>query len=190
VAVPGHYAVKMTVAGSSTQSQDFEVKMDPRIRGVTVSDLQERFDLALQIRDRVSEANEAVIRIRAIKEEIDSRLEETDDRGIRNTGNEIKEQLSAVEQEIYQVRNRSNQDPLNFPIMLNNKLAALMGVVESGESRPTNQSYAVFEYLSGKLQRELDRMAEIVAGTVGRLNEMLREEGLDPVRSSDSGGLQ
>jgi len=31
-----------------------------------------------------------------------------------------------VEEDLYQVRNRSNQDPLNFPIKLNNQIAALM----------------------------------------------------------------
>jgi hypothetical protein len=178
----------MTVNGSLTQTREFEVKMDPRLQGVTLADLRERFDLALRIRDRVSEANEAVIEIRKIKEEIDARLEETDHRRIGELGSEIKEHLSAVEREIYQVRNRSNQDPLNFPIKLNNKLAALMGVVESGESRPTEQSYTVYEYLSQKLQRELDSLAEIVAGEIGRLNDMLREEGLDPIGSSDPGG--
>lgn len=190
VAVPGHYTVRMTVSGSGTQIQDYEVKMDLRIQGVTVADLQDRFDLALRIRDRVSEANETVIKIRKLKDEIDGRLEETDHRGIRNSGNEIKEHLSAVEQEIYQVRNRSNQDPLNFPIKLNNKLAALMGVVESGESRPTEQSYTVFEYLSGKLQSELDRFAEIVGDDIARLNDMLREEGLEPIGSSGSGSRE
>ncbi len=187
VAVPGHYTVRMTVTGSATQVQDFEVKMDPRVQGITVADLQDRFELALRIRDRVSEANETVIKIRKLKDEIDGRLEETDHRGIRRSGNEIKEHLSVVEQEIYQVRNRSNQDPLNFPIKLNNKLASLMGVVESGESRPTEQSYTVFEYLSGKLQSELDRFAEIVGGDIARLNDMLREEGFDPIGSSGSG---
>ena len=41
---------------------EFEIQIDPRIDGVTAEDLQARFDLALEIRDRVSEANEAVIR--------------------------------------------------------------------------------------------------------------------------------
>ncbi len=53
-----------------------------------------------------------------------------------------------MEGEIYQYRNRSSQDPLNYPIRLNNKLAALQGIVESGDARPTDQSYAVFKDLS------------------------------------------
>lgn len=35
-----------------------------------------------------------------------------------------------VEEEIYQVRNERNQDPLNYPIRLHNKIGALLGAVE------------------------------------------------------------
>jgi len=43
-----------------------------------------------------------------------------------------------VEQELYQTKNQSNQDPLNFPIKLNNKLAALEGVVQASDAAPTS----------------------------------------------------
>jgi hypothetical protein len=81
------------------------------------------------------------------------------------------------------VRNRSGQDPLNFPIKLNNKLAALMGVVESGENRPTDQSSAVFDHLSNLLQTELIRMNVIIEQDLQRLNELLREANLEPIQT-------
>ncbi len=93
----------------------------------------------------------------------------------------MKSQLGAVEGEIYQVRNESNQDPLNFPIKLNNKLAALMGVVEAGEAAPTEQSYRVYQHLDSLLQRELDRMEQVMGAGLARLNELLAGQGLDPV---------
>ncbi|NNL30867.1 MAG: hypothetical protein HKO77_07580, partial [Gemmatimonadetes bacterium] len=89
--------------------------------------------------------------------------------------------LDEVEGEIYQVQNQSNQDPLNYPIKLNNKIAALLNLVEGAENRPTDQSYEAFEYLSGELQEELDQMQLIIAQDVARLNELLRELGLDPI---------
>jgi len=181
-AVPGNYQVRLTADGV-TQTQDFEIKLDPRLEQVTIADLQARFDLALRIRDRVSEANQAVVDIRGIKGEVDDRLGQTDDRDIEAQGAVVKDGLSAVEQEIYQVRNQSNQDPLNFPIKLNNKLAALMFVVESGESRPTDQSQAVFEHLSGLLQTELIRMNTIIEQDLQRLNELLREANLEPIQT-------
>jgi photosystem II stability/assembly factor-like uncharacterized protein len=185
--VPGPYSVTLTVDGREVGSRNFELKVDPRVEGVTQADLQARFDLALQIRDRTSEANEAVIRIREIKAEIDDRLEGSGDEGLSAMGNDLKAALSAVEGEIYQVRNRSNQDPLNFPIKLNNKLAALMGGVEGSESRPTDQSYAVFDYLSGLLQAQLDQMDAVLAGELPALNARLEELGLEPIKSGGSG---
>jgi len=188
VAVPGRYTVTLR-ADSIQQSQEFEIGIDPRLRGqVTVQQLQQRFDLALRIRNRVSDANEAVIHIRELREAIDQRLGATDDRGIRRQAETVKNRLGAVEEQIYQVKNRSSQDPLNFPIKLNNKLAALMGVVESAEAPPTAQSYEVFDYLSGKLQEQLDRLNEVVSTDLGRLDELLTAKGLDAVEVEKSEG--
>ncbi len=181
IAVPGRYQVRLRV-GNVTQTQDFEVKLDPRLQGqVTVAQLQEQFDLAMKIRDRVSDANEAVIRIRKIKSQVDDRLGKTKDPAISRLGDSVKTRLSAPEEEIYQVRNRSNQDPLNFPIKLNNKLAALMGVVQSADAPPTAQSYEVYRHLDTLLQRQLDLVERIISTDVSRLNQLLRNANLPPI---------
>ncbi len=187
-AVPGTYTVRMLVNGEEVGSREFEIKLDPRIEGVTQADLQARFDLAMKIRDRVSDANEAVILIRRIKAQMEERLEKTDAPAVAAAAERLRKGLSAVEEEIYQVRNRSNQDPLNFPIKLNNKLAALMGVVESAEARPTDQAYDVFEYLSGLLQEQLDRMNAVLETELPALNRALEAEGLEPVKAEGEGG--
>ncbi len=181
-AVPGNYSVRLTV-GDDIQTQDFAVKLDPRLESVTIADLRQRFDLAIRIRDRVSEANEAVVQIRGIKGDVDDRLEKTDDRQIHSQGAVVNDKLSAVEREVYQVKNQSGQDPLNYPIKLNNKLAALMGVVERGESSPTSQSSEVFEQLSQLLQIELIRMNTIIEQDLQRLNELLRRANLEPIET-------
>lgn len=180
--VPGTYQVRVTADGES-MTQDFEVKMNPRAAaaGVTVADLQRRFDFATQIRDRVSEANQAVINIRAIKEQVADRMGQSDNAQLQELGGTVTERLGGVESEIYQVKNQSNQDPLNFPIKLNNKLAALLNLVEGSEFPPTDQSYQVFETLSSALDEELEQMNLILQQDLARLNELLRELGLDPI---------
>ncbi len=180
--LPGRYQVRMTVDGES-QTRDFEVHMNPRAAasGVTLAHLRQRYELAERIRDRVTEANEAVIRIRNIKSQVDDRLEESDNAQLESLGGTVKDRLGGVESEIYQVQNQSNQDPLNYPIKLNNKIAALLNQVEGAESRPTDQSYEVFDMLSGQLDVELQQMRLIIQQDVARLNELLRELGLDPI---------
>jgi len=181
--VPGDYSVALAVDGAPAGVRTFRLGLDPRIQGVTQADLQAQFDLAVRIRDRVSDANEAVILIRYLKEQLDGRLEESDDAGLRAAAEEFRSGISAVEGEIYQVRNQSNQDPLNFPIKLNNKLAALLGVVEGSENRPTDQSYAVFEYLDGMLQGQLETLHRLLSEDLGSLNQRLESLGLDPIRT-------
>ena len=180
-AVPGTYTVRMTVDDDAPRTQDFEIGINPNLEGVTVADLRERFDLAIEIRDRVSAANEAVIKVRDIQGQIDERLEETDDDEIEVQAATVEENLGVVEAEIYQVKNQSNQDPLNYPIKLNNKLAALLGLVEGSENRPTDQSYEVFQRLSALLDEQMSQMDIVIQRDLGRLNELLIREGLEPI---------
>lgn len=155
MALPGNYTVRLSVGGQ-VQEQPFEVRLDPRLTDITEADIQKQFDLAMQIRDEVSKANQAVIDIRAIKEKIKKQ---------HSTKKFAKtlEILSYIESMIYQVKNQSNQDPLNYPIKLNNKLASLQGIVESGEARPTDDSYTVFEELKAELGELLNSFDKIKA---------------------------
>ena len=89
--------------------------------------------------------------------------------------------LTDIEGEIYQHRNRSSQDPLNYPIRLNNKLAALQGVVEAGDGAPTAQSVAVFADLSGRLDIQLKRVDAAVAKDVAAFNATLTSRQLAPI---------
>ena len=52
--------------GWQSQTQPLVVKRHP-LRAATDADLQEQFDLAIRIRDKVTEANNAVIQIRNLK---------------------------------------------------------------------------------------------------------------------------
>ena len=89
--------------------------------------------------------------------------------------------LAVVEEEVYQVRNRSRQDPLNYPIRLNNKIAALMGIIESADHRPTDQTYEVFKELSAELEKQLQQMNATLKTELPRLNAALRREKVDAV---------
>src|SRR4029077_3699826 len=113
-ALPGTYQVRLTTDGKS-QTQPLVVKKHP-LHTVSDADLKEQFDLASQIRDKVTEANNAVIQIRAIKQQITDLLAKTQDTDLKSAGDRLTKDTSAIEEEIYQVRNQSGQDPLNFPI--------------------------------------------------------------------------
>jgi len=182
-APPGRYQVRVTAAGL-TRMQDFEIQRNPSVKTVTDADLQAQFALAMQISERVSEANGAVMRIRDFKQQIADRTGKSSDATLKSSGQALVEKLTEVEGEIYQHRLRSGQDPLNYPIRLNNKLAALQGTVESGDYRPTDQSYAVFKELSGRLDKQLARLEALVKSDVAALNAALTAAGLAPLKDS------
>jgi hypothetical protein len=180
LALPGQYQVRLTVDGK-TEVQPAEIRLDPRVKGVTQADLQKRFALATQIRDKVSQANDAVLMIRGVRSQIASVLKQTNDAAVRSSAEQLDQKLAAIEGRIYQVRIQSRQDPLNYPIMLNNKLAALGGVVEDGEAAPTAQDYAVFADLSQKLDRELAALNGVLGSDLAAFNQRLAQAHLPPV---------
>jgi hypothetical protein len=180
-APPGRYSIRLT-AGDVSKTQEFGIRRNPAVPGVTDADLQEQFKLAKQINDKVSSANEAVLRIRSLKTQIADRIAKTSDQKIKSAGESLSTRLTEIEGEIYQYRNRSNQDPLNYPIRLNNKLAALQGIVEGGDAQPTDQAYAVFKELSGRLETQFARLETLVKTELAPLNSMLSGAGLDPVK--------
>ncbi|MDQ6830835.1 MAG: glycosyl hydrolase, partial [Gemmatimonadota bacterium] len=181
IAVPGTYQVKVTANGV-TQTQPIVVRLDPRLKGVTVQDVTEQFSLASQTRDRVSTANEAVIRIRRLKSQIANRLSKDTDAKLAASGAALSAKLSAIEEDLYQVRNRSGQDPLNFPIKLNNRLAALERSIESGDGKPTAGSYVVLKELSAELDAHLAKLNALTGTEVPAFNARLTARKLEPLR--------
>ena len=154
LAVPGKYQVRLTTGGQ-TLTQQFNIKADPRLKGVTVADMREQFRLAMELRDKTSQANEAVIQIRAIKATIQKKATKS------ATDQKLLAQLTTIEEELYQVRNQSNQDPLNFPIKLNNRLAALWRSVETGDAKPTAASYEISKQLTAELDKQIGELKKI-----------------------------
>jgi hypothetical protein len=185
LAPPAKYRAQLT-AGGVTKTQEFEIRRNAAVPGVTDADLQEQFKLAKQISDKITAANDTVVRIRNINTQIADRIGKTTDPKIKPAGEALTTKLTDVEGEIYQHRNRSSQDPLNYPIRLNNKLAALQGTVESGDARPTDQSYAVFKELSGRLDKEFARLDALMKSDLPAFNTMLTAAKLEPIKESGS----
>jgi hypothetical protein len=164
-------------------TRNFVLRPDPRATA-TAADYKEQFKLLTQIRDRFSEANDAVSGIRVVKRDVTTRVKDvlpTDSAEFAAIGARLATKVSAAEGEMYQVKNRSSQDPLNFPIKLNNKIGALMGTVGQGDFRPTKQSYGVYGELSGKLQVQLDAMRKAYDEELPKLNALLKKNGKPPI---------
>jgi len=86
-----------------------------------------------------------------------------------------------VEEKIYQVRNRSGQDPLNFPIRVNNRLSTLLSMAEQGDGRPTNNMPEIFGILSTELAGYERQLQQVWSTDLPRVNAELARLSLPPV---------
>ncbi|HEU4994239.1 MAG TPA: glycosyl hydrolase, partial [Gemmatimonadaceae bacterium] len=155
---PGTYMVRLAVNGKSVSTQRFRLLPDPRVKGVTAADYAAQSRFIKRVADRFGEANEAVRAIRELRRDVDDRRGRVPSElkpSFDQHADALVPAVTSVEDSIYQTKSRSGQDPLNYPIRINNKIGALMGVAASADGRPTRQTYEVFDELSGELDREL-----------------------------------
>lgn len=178
IAPAGTYTVRMTVADAAPQAATFKLLNDPRATA-TEADLVAQFKFLITVRDKTTEANDAVKIIRNVKAQLTDRVAKA--ARLKRSADALAAALSAVEQEVYQVKNQSGQDPLNFPVKLNNKIAALNGVAASGPYRPTDQSLAVYDQLSALLKVQLDQLQKLLTEDLKRFNDQARQAGQPPV---------
>jgi hypothetical protein len=184
LAPPADFTVRVT-AGGETKSQGFTVGIDKRLEGsVTAADLAEQFKLSTEIRNKVTEANAAVIQIRNIRDQVNKALEKVPEKKkkeVQAIADSLLKPIGVVEEEVYNTKLKSGQDPLNFPIRLNNKIAALQGVVESSDNKPTDQTYVVFKELSAKLDAQMQKLQQSLKSDLPRLNAALKREKIAEV---------
>jgi hypothetical protein len=178
---PGRYQVKLNVDGKSL-TQNFEIKADPRLT-TTAADYSKQLELGLKIRDKLTDTHNAIIQIRDVRKQVEDLLKRVgaQSKPINDAGTALNKKLTGIEETLYQTKNQSNQDPLNFPIRLNNKLAALGGVVGSAEAAPTAQSYAVYDELVAAIDAELAKLGQIMRTDVPAFNQLVRDQNIPAV---------
>jgi hypothetical protein len=164
-----------------TMTAPLTIERNPWITDVTDDDLHAQYEFSRMVRDKVTEANEAVIAIRRVKAQLEDRYERSDDARLRSAGETLDQSASAVEGDIYQVRNQSNQDPLNFPIKVNNRLANLMSMAERGDGPPGNNMMEIFEILTAELTGYTDRLEQVWATYLAAVNVELVRLDLPPL---------
>jgi photosystem II stability/assembly factor-like uncharacterized protein len=182
LAPPAAYRVRLTVSGQA-QERPLVVFKDPRLTEVSDADLQAQYELARQVSDQTSVANEMVIRIREIRQQVEDRVSmmKKPTPSAKAAADRLLRRLSAIEEAIYQVRNRSPKDPLNFPIRLNNRIAALQRVIEEADARPTRQAREVFRELSAELAGHRSELQAVVATDLALLNRSFQKLKVEPV---------
>ncbi|HLE70130.1 MAG TPA: hypothetical protein VJH87_10645, partial [Vicinamibacteria bacterium] len=89
--------------------------------------------------------------------------------------------LTAIEQKIYQTKNESMQDPLNFQPMLDNRIANLYGIVLSTDAKPTAVAHEHYEALKTELQGYQQELEGVLASELSAFNQTVAGKNISPV---------
>ncbi len=177
LALPGDYQARLTV-GESVQTVPFVIEPDPRY-DTSRADLEAQFAAQMAIRDKLSEAHGAIKDMRALRAQLDAIRARVKDQDAFDdlvaAADALDEKMTAVEEALYQTKNRSRQDPLNFPVRLTDKLSGVAGVMGFGQWRPTDGAAAVRDELFAAIDAELATWATLRDEDVPSFNETARE---------------
>jgi len=173
-AIPGNYKARLTMNGNSSE-QTFSIVKDPRI-DLSQKDFQHQFDFLMKVREQVSRANNAIINIRSIKKDLAYLKEKTKDNPeIQKMAKDFETELSIIENNIHMTKNQSRQDPLNYGIRINNRLAFLMVDSQRGDQKPTQQAQEFFVEVTKELDKEINDLNTLVEKQATLINEKVEE---------------
>jgi photosystem II stability/assembly factor-like uncharacterized protein len=187
VAVPGIYGARLVVAKDST-TVEFSVLEDPRSSS-SPADLQAQFDFLQQTKNKINETHAAIKTIRDVRSQLNQLADNLKvQKGVDSVlaaAKRVSDRLNAVEEHLYQTKNQSPQDPLNYPIRLNNKLSEVASNVAFGDYRPTENAVAVRDDLSAQIDRQLADLRDLLDNEVPSLNKLVRESQVPAVIVKD-----
>ena len=180
-AVPGEYKVSLSVNGN-TQTENFKILPDPRAE-VSVADMQKQYDFITSINETIDRAHQSIKKIRAINTKLDAFVKQYNDnsatKSLVEKSKGMKEKFGEIEKTLYQTKNRSNQDPLNFPIRLTNKLGHLNSLVSIDDFPPTAQDIAVKNEMTAKIEAQLEAFDALVEEEMKAFNAEFNQLGLN-----------
>jgi len=153
VAPPGQYIAMLTVDGQTVE-QRFEIRKDPSL-AASDADLKAQFDLMVDIRSRVDDVSDLVIKTREVRARI------TEHRAGLPDAETALRQLDNIEG-ILTMWMGSEAHPMMFgtPGQIQ-KLSRLSGAVIAADAKPTAAMYAVFADLSERFELQRERLQQI-----------------------------
>ncbi|MBT8253442.1 MAG: glycosyl hydrolase, partial [Bacteroidia bacterium] len=180
-AIPGQYKVELKV-NDEIKSQSFNIVADPRSES-TLSEMRTQFEFISEVNKTMDAAHKSIKKIRKINEQLsafEAQYKGNDEvKELLEKSNSLKEKFGEIEKALYQTKNRSGQDPLNFPIRLTNKLGHLNSLVSLGDFPPTEQDVAVKNELTQKINTQLDAFNTLISDEIKAFNAAFNSKNLN-----------
>ena len=175
---PGKYNIKMTYNDIVFQ-EEFEIVKDPRVK-ISQADYQDQLEFLIDVRDEVSKANQQIIDIRSIKNNMNFILDKTKDNNeLKEMINKYLDDISVVENNIHMTKNQSRQDPLNFGIRINNRIAFLLADSQRGDYPPTDQAKEFFSQVKEELNIEINNLNALIEKHSQKIEDYLMKNKIE-----------
>ncbi|MDT0552057.1 VPS10 domain-containing protein [Urechidicola vernalis] len=180
-AIPGEYEVELNV-NDMHFTQQFSVIADPRAES-TDDDMRDQFEFISDVNRTIDMAHKSIKKMRDISSQLKSfSAQYRDNEEVQTLVEKAKElvkEFSKIENELYQTKNRSGQDPLNFPIKLTNKLGHLNSLVGMGDFAPTTQDEAVKNELIDAIEVQLTAFDKLIDEEISSFNSAFNQLNLN-----------
>ncbi|MEP6976089.1 MAG: glycosyl hydrolase [Spartobacteria bacterium] len=179
LALPGDYQVRLTSNGQ-TQTAPLHLAIDPRIKD-SAEGMKKSFEMSLRVNGLIGELHHAINEIRDTKSQIEMlRKRFVGHEPLKPAlaaADEVEKKMSAVEEQLVQVKMKSSEGNLVYPNMLNEEFYTFSRVIEA-DAAPTGPQQEVFKVLNDRLETQLKSWAQIKSEDLPKINRQIKEADL------------
>ena len=116
--------------------------------------------------------------VRADLDYLEGKLDEAAPQSLREAIALLRHEMTIIENNIHETRNEAYQDPLNFGIKLNNRLAYLATHEAAGDFPPTDQAVAYQAEVSAQIDAEIAALDALFEDRIPDINRLLGVQGV------------
>ena len=175
LASPGKYTVKLIVNGQAL-TQPLVVVKDPHSAG-TEADIDAQFAFLETVEQNAKDVGEMISQSEDARKELAS-LENSPTGDIKKAASGLNQDMTDLEENLYQLRITGGQDGMRWPGKLQEKLAHLAGELEEGDFAPTSQQIAVNKQYTAQIRGLQIRMLQLMNKNLSDLNILLKEHNI------------
>lgn len=190
-AVPGLYRLELTL-NDQVMSTAMDLQGDPR-RQISVDEYQEQFEFVDAMTGLLNETHRSIRDLRQLRSQLQRVQKQLADKAqyaeLHAQGKLLIDAMKEIEEALYQTQLESPQDPLNFPIRLNDKLAGLKSLAAYGDHAPTQAMLQVRDILGSQIRQQLEAWRELKEHKISAYNTLASQLAVPllDVQEEDSG---
>jgi len=173
---PGVYTVKLS-AGGRELTQTLTVRKDPNSGG-TEEDISAQTRMLVELRESLNTAADMVNLIEVLRSQVEGLSRLTADPAVRQSAEEVIQQLIAAEMGLIDLRLTGGQDGVRYASKLLGKINYLANGLASGDFRPTDQQLEVKQVIEGQLKELRTQIEGLRLRIAGGFNDQLRSKNL------------